>query len=355
MITWDYFVQNKYFVSAGYLIASLIIAFFIQFVLKKYLLAIAKTTESRMDDIAMRRMSAPLAVFVIFLGVYFALKNLSYLSEYAKYVHGTFFVVIALLASWFVAGLSSAFIGKWLQVHKRYQKTPQLLNKVVIIVVYLIALIVILGYFDIEITPLITALGVGGLAVGLALQNTLSNFFAGLHIISDQPVKVGDFVELTDSNLSGHVEDIGWRSTRIRTLPNTFIIVPNAKLAESTLINNSMPVQEMSLVVPVGVAYESDLEKVEKVTVAVAKQIQKKVTGAVSDYKPSVYYGEFADSNINFSVVLRIKNYVDKYLVKHEFMKALKKRYDEENIEIAWPVRKNYFADAKGRLKNKIS
>jgi small-conductance mechanosensitive channel len=344
------------YVRAGtILVCSFIIAYLIHFVLKNFLLKITKKTKTKIDDIAVRRITAPLAVFVIFLGVYFALKYLSYLSKYQSWVHGIFFVVISLLVSWFIAGLLSAFIGKWLQVHKRYEKTPQLLNKVVVIIVYLIALIIILSYFDVEITPLITALGVGGLAVGLALQNTLSNFFAGLHIISDQPIKVGDFIQLIDGDLSGYVEDIGWRSTRIRTLPNSFVIVPNAKLAESTLINNSMPVQEMGLAIPVGVAYESDLDKVEKVTVDVAKKIQKKVKGAVKDFKPFIRYNEFADSNINFSVILRIENYVDKYFVKHEFMKALKKRYDKEKIEIAWPVRKVYFADSKGKLKSKLN
>lgn len=349
---WFY---DPYVQAVVVLLGSFIVAYLIHFVFKRFLLKLTAKTKSRLDDIAVRRITAPVAVFVIFLGIYFALKHLSYLSKYQSWVHGTFFVVISLLVSWFVAGLLGAFIGKWLQVHKKYQKTPQLLNKVVVIVVYLIALIIILSYFDVEITPLITALGVGGLAVGLALQNTLSNFFAGLHIISDQPIKVGDFIQLTDADLSGYVEDIGWRSTRIRTLPNTFVIVPNAKLAESTLINNSMPVQEMGFVVPVGVAYESDLEKVEKVTIDVAKQIQKKTPGAVKDFKPFIRYNEFADSNVNFSVILRIENYVDKYLVKHEFIKALKKRYDKEKIEIAWPVRKNYFADSKGKLKNKMN
>ncbi|MBW2974021.1 mechanosensitive ion channel family protein [Candidatus Woesearchaeota archaeon] len=349
---WMY---DPYVRAISILLGSFIAAYLIHFVLKKFLLELTAKTKSKLDDIAVRRITAPIAVFVIFLGVYFSLKYLSYLTKYAVWVHGTFFVVISLLVAWFVAGLLSALISKWLQVHKRYQKTPQLLNKVVIVIVYLFAFIIILSYFDVEITPLITALGVGGLAVGLALQNTLSNFFAGLHIISDQPIKVGDFIQLTDADLSGYVEDIGWRSTRIKTLSNSFVIVPNAKLAESTLVNNSMPIQEMGLVIPVGVAYESNLEKVEKVTIDVAKQIQKKIKGAVKDFKPFIRYNEFADSNINFSVILRIENYVDKYLVKHEFMKALKKRYDKEKIEIAWPVRKVYFADSKGKLKNKMN
>ena len=178
--------------------------------------------------------------------------------------------------------------------------------------------------------------------MGLALQDTLSNLFAGLHIITDQPVNVGDYIEI-ESGISGYVEDIGWRSTRVRTLPNTLVIVPNSKLAESVIINNSLPVLEMSAVVQCGVAYGSDLEKVERVTLDVAKEIQKTIPGAVETFEPVIRYHTFGDSNINFSVILRVMEPVAKYVVTHEFIKALVKRYDTEGIEISWPVRKIYY------------
>ena len=235
-----------------------------------------------------------------------------------------------------------SFVVRWLKVQKKFEKTPQLISKIISVIVYLIAFLMILKHFNIEITPLIATLGVGGLAVGLALQNTLSNFFAGLHIISDRPVNVGDFIELTEGNISGYVEDVGWRSTRIRTLPNTIVIVPNSKLAESIIINDSLPEQEMATLVQCGVAYGSDLKKVEEVTVDVARKIQKTVPGAVKTFDPFIRYHTFGDSNINFSVILRVEKFVDKYLITHEFIKALKERYDKEGIEISWPVRKVY-------------
>ncbi|MDH5662708.1 MAG: mechanosensitive ion channel family protein, partial [Elusimicrobiota bacterium] len=207
----------------------------------------------------------------------------------------------------------------------------------------LIAFLMILRYLNVEITPLVATLGLGGLAVGLALQNTLSNFFAGVHIISDRPINVGDYIEM-EGNIAGYVEDIGWRSTRIRTLPNTIVIVPNSKIAESVIVNNYLPVQEMSIVLQCGVAYGSDLEKVEKVTVDVARKIQQTVPGAVKTFEPFIRYHTFGDSNINFSIILRVEEFVARYLVTHEFFKALKARYDKENIEISWPIRKVYTA-----------
>lgn len=121
-------------------------------------------------------------------------------------------------------------------------------------------------------------------------------------------------------------------------------MVPNSKIAESVIVNNYLPVREMSIVLQCGVAYDSDLEKVEKVTIDIARKIQQTVPGAVKTFEPFIRYHTFGDSNINFSIILRIEEFVDRYLVAHEFIKALKARYDKENIEISWPIRKIYTA-----------
>jgi small-conductance mechanosensitive channel len=200
---------------------------------------------------------------------------------------------------------------------------------------------VILGYFQVDITPLIAGVGLGALAIGLALQSTLTNFFAGVHILSDKPIRVGDFIEL-DKDTYGVVEDIGWRSTRIRMLTDNLLVIPNAKLADSNIINYSMPKQDFSIWVPCGVAYESDLKKVEKVTLEVAKEIQQKIPGAVKDFEPAFRFREFSDSNINFTAILRVEEPMARFVVRNEFIKALKERFDKEKIEISWPIRKIY-------------
>lgn len=178
--------------------------------------------------------------------------------------------------------------------------------------------------------------------MGLALQDTLSNFFSGLHIILDKPVNVGDFIELQDNNVMGYIEDIGWRSTSIRTLPNTLVVVPNSRLAGSIITNNSLPQPEMAALVQCGVSYLADLEKVERVTIEEARRIQQTIEGAVPDFEPFIRYNQFGDSNIHFTVILRVKAFTDKFLVIHHFIKALKARYHQEGIEISWPVRKVY-------------
>lgn len=343
MVSFETLFQNEYFQFFLILIGSIIFAQILDFILKKYAKRIVEKTKTSIDDILLSIIAKPLYILIIFIGLYLALKSLSALAPYTLWIDKAFFVITVLIVTLSVSRVVSVLISHWLKVQKRFKKTPKLIERIVTITIYLIAFLMVLSYFKIEITPLVATLGIGGLAVGLALQNTLSNFFAGLHIIVDKPINVGDFIELPEANISGYVEDIGWRSTRIRTLPNTIVIVPNSKLAENIIVNDSLPEPEMAVLVQCGVAYGSDLKKVEKVTIDVARKIQKTVPGAVKTFEPFIRYHTFGDSNINFTVILKVEKFVDKYLVIHEFIKALKERYDKEGIEISWPVRKIYY------------
>lgn len=336
-------IQHEYFHFLLILASSLILTKIVHFVIVKYVRGLAARTKTDIDDVILKIITKPLCIFIVSAGFYLASKSLSVPDPYPIWIDRIFFVVTVLLLSLIMSRILGVLISSWLRVQKKYEKMPKLIGNIVAIVIYLMAFLIILNQFGIAISPLLAALGVGGIAVALALQNTLSNLFSGLHIISDRPINVGDYVEI-EGGVSGFVEDIGWRSTRVRTLPNTLVIVPNSKLAESVIINNSLPVLEMSVVIQCGVAYESDLEKVEKVTFDVAKKIQETVPGAIKTFEPLIRYHTFGDSNIDFSIILRVEEPVAKYVVTHEFIKALKKRYDEEKIEISWPVRKVYYA-----------
>ena len=204
-----------------------------------------------------------------------------------------------------------------------------------------IVLMIILDELGVNVTAAVVAFGIGGLAVAFALQGTLSEFFAGIYLMSDRPVRVGDYIRL-DSSQEGYVVDIGWRSTKIRELPNNIIVVPNSKLAGSIVTNYYLPEPEMACLVQVGVSYDSDLEKVERVTIDVAKRVLERVTGGVPEFEPFIRYHTFSDFSINFTVILRAKEYVDRYLLTHEFVKELHKRYREENIVIPYPIRTIY-------------
>ncbi|HWP59192.1 MAG TPA: mechanosensitive ion channel family protein [Candidatus Acidoferrales bacterium] len=200
---------------------------------------------------------------------------------------------------------------------------------------------IILDNLGVSLTPILTTLGIGSLAVAIALQDTLGNFFAGLYIKADRFIEVGQFVRI-ETGEEGYVDHIGWRSTRIRMLPNNTVIVPNSKLVQSIITNYDMPDRELAVLVQVGVHYSSDLEKVERVTSQVAKEIMQTVPGAVPSFEPFIRYHTFGDSSINFTVILRAREFVDNFLIKHEFIKRLQARYHQEGIVIPFPIRTVY-------------
>ena len=198
--------------------------------------------------------------------------------------------------------------------------------------------LILLGTLGISITPLIASLGITSLAVALALQPTLENFFSGVQLIIDKPIRVGDFIEL-DSGEQGFVEKIGWRSTWIKMLPNNTVIMPNSALSNSKIINYFYPEKELSVPVEVGVHYNSDLEHVERVTLEVARAILISHKWGVDDYDTFVVFHTFDSSSINFTVMLRAQEYFNRFFIKSEFIKALHKRYREEGIVIPYPIR----------------
>ncbi|RMG58120.1 MAG: mechanosensitive ion channel family protein [Deltaproteobacteria bacterium] len=216
--------------------------------------------------------------------------------------------------------------------------STSLLENVVKGVILVIGFLIITSALGISITPLITALGVGGLAVALALQEPLANLFAGFYINLTGKIRKGDYIKL-DSGEEGHVEDITWRYTYVRALGNNLFIIPNTKVSSAIVTNFDLPESNLSVLVQVGVAYDSDLEKVEQVTIEVAREIQKDLPGAVDDFEPFIRYHTFGDFSINFTVILRAKTFVDTFLIKHEFIKRLHKRYEKEGIVIPFPIR----------------
>lgn len=205
-------------------------------------------------------------------------------------------------------------------------------------VVFAVGLLVLLGSLGISITPLLTALGVGGLAVALALQDTLANLFAGVHILASKTMRPGDYIRL-DSGEDGYVVDINWRNTTMRQLAGNLVVIPNARFASSILVNFHQPADEMSVYVQARVSYDSDLSLVERVTVEVAREVMTEVNGGIPEHEPTIRFHTFGESSIDFSVSLRAREYLDQYLIVHEFIKRLHDRYRAEGISIPFPAR----------------
>jgi small-conductance mechanosensitive channel len=219
-----------------------------------------------------------------------------------------------------------------------------LITNVVRIVVYLIGLLIILQIYKVDVSAELATLGVAGLAVSLALQATLTDLISGVQLIAVRQIRPGQYIKLSTGE-EGYVVDIGWRTTQIRQLSNNIIIVPNAKMTSVVVTNFSEPDPSMALLVNIGVSYDSDLEKVERVTVDVAKQIMRTVAGSVADSEPFIRYSDLASYSIQFTVIMQVSAYVDQYLVKHEFVKLLHQRYQQEGIVIPFPTNTIHLSD----------
>ena len=206
------------------------------------------------------------------------------------------------------------------------------------VLVLAIGFLVALQSLGISIAPMLTALGVGGLAVALALQDTLANLFAGIHILASKTVQRGDYIRLS-SGEEGYVEDINWRQTTVRALSNNLVVIPNGQLAKTNMTNFMRPEQQLTILVQVGVAYDSDLEHVERVTTEVVAEVMTEITGAVPDHEPAVRFHTFGDSRIGFTVILGVGEFSDQYRIKHEFIKRLHRRFRDEGIRIPAPAR----------------
>ncbi|WP_407840950.1 mechanosensitive ion channel family protein [Streptomyces sp. DSM 116496] len=206
------------------------------------------------------------------------------------------------------------------------------------VLVIAMGVLVALESVGVSIAPLVTALGVGGLAVALALQDTLANLFAGVHILASKTVQPGDYIRLT-SGEEGYVVDINWRNTVVRNLSNNLVIIPNGRLARTNMTNFTQPEQQLTILVQAGVGYESDLEHVERVTIEVVDEVMADVKGAVPDHEALVRFHTFADSRINFTVILGVGEFSDQYRIKHEFIKRLHSRFRAEGISIPAPTR----------------
>jgi len=208
--------------------------------------------------------------------------------------------------------------------------------------VFILGLMWLLQAFHVNITPILTALGVGGLAVALALQDTLSNLFAGFYVTVARQVRLGDYIKLA-SGESGYVADIGWRATTIRDLSNNLVIIPNSKLAQAIVTNYHLPERRMSASLGVPVAYDSDPERVERALLEVAQRAVGEVPGLLGDPAPSVAFDPgFGDYALGFTLGFQVSEFADQFGVRGELRKRILHRFREEGIAIPFPSRTLY-------------
>ena len=274
------------------------------------------------------------------VGLYWIVNTIDIIEPLVRIFSYILFTVIILTITRVIARTISGVVD--MQIERSQQSMPKttLLNAILNGIIYAMGILVVLQYYGISIAPILTALGVGGMAVALALQETLANIFSGLHLILSKQLRLGDYIHLS-SGEEGRVTDITWRFTTIVPVgEGNMVVIPNQKIASSIITNYSMPRHDIIIKIPVGVAYDSDLQKVEDVTLDVARQVLSALNEKLDDERqPSVRFFNFGDSSIDFNVLLHSARFDDQFRLKHEFIKALTARFRQEGIEIPFPIR----------------
>jgi small-conductance mechanosensitive channel len=312
--------------------------------------ALAGRTDSRLDDLIVRSLGLPLNLFILVASLYVGVSLLPVDGEWRNVALLALRASLAAAVFSFVDRLLVGLIDSYGDRVEAVAHSRGILKGVLHAVLIFFFVMVLFDLIGISVTPLVASLGVGSLAVALAFQDTLSNFFAGIYTMIDKPVRVGDFVRL-EGGEEGTVSEVGWRSTRVKLPSNNTVILPNNKLTGSVITNYSLPEPETAVLVQVGVHYDSDLAQVERVVCEVGRQIMETVEGGCPGFVPAVRFHTFDASSINFTAVLRARSYTDQHLLRHEFIKALHERFRQEGIVIPFPIRT---LDVSGELLERV-
>lgn len=345
-------------VPVAIVLAGIAAGLFLEKVILRWLDILAERTEWEVDNIVFTSVRGVPVFWGAAVGIYLATLTLD-VSDRVDEVLGKILIVavlwsLTIIAARVAARLMSSYGSRRVTFLPQTSLIPGLTR----LLIYVLGILIILGSLEISIAPFLATLGVGGLAVALALQNTLSNVFAGLYLIASGQIKPGNYVKL-DTGDEGYTVDIDWRSTIMRTVLGNTVIIPNATMASSIVTNYSLHQREIQMRIPVAVDYESDLRHVEKVTLEVARETLKAVDPTLATFEPHLYFHTFGEFSLNMTVVLAVRDYFDQYRLRHEFMIRLIERYEAEGINIPFPIKEfemelsteGLDADRPGRLE----
>jgi len=328
------------------IISALIGAFLIMLLIKRFVLGRIKKallgSSFEFDGLLIESLHWPLKLLILCVDLILLKSLLVYFGYESEYSHKVIDVLlltgVVIAIVMFINQFLTGLVGRYAKESDTLKNSEVIVKGVARIVILSIGLLVLLSSLGISLTPVVASLGITSLAVALALRPTLENFFSGIQLVTDKPIRVDDYIEL-DSGEQGFVQKIGWRSTWIKMLPNNTVIIPNSNLSNSKIINYFYPEKELSVPVEVSVHYDSDLGHVEQVTLEVAREILISHEYGVDDYNTFVLFHTFDSSSINLTVMLRAKEYFNRFFIKSAFIKALHKRYKEEGIVIPYPIR----------------
>jgi small-conductance mechanosensitive channel len=327
-------------------LAVFAVAFIMGWVVRRLVLkalrAWSSRTGSRTGRVIEEALSGPILIWAAILALHLALQSSSLPQTVTNWGATTLFVLwIASLTLMCmrIARDSIRFYGSQVAGALPVATLTQNLAQIAVVA---LGTLVLLGHFHESIAPMLTALGVGGLAVALAMQDTLSNLFGGFYVAVAGQVRLGDYIKLNTGE-EGYVTDIGWRSTTIRSLGNSMIIVPNAKLAQAIVTNYYLPEKRIPAMVEVRVSYECDPDRVERVLLDIAAQGTREIPDMLADPAPSVTFDPgFGEWALGLTLNYQVAEFASQYSVRQELRKRIFRRFKEEGIRIPFPARAVY-------------
>ena len=314
-------------------------------IIKKYfhkrLSALADKTKWRGDNIILNSLEPHIILWFFLISFSIAADSIILPESFDSFKESLSTIILIILILSITLSISKMLVGLFnLWAEKQGQGFPSttMFTNFVYIIVWGIGVMIILDSLNVAITPILTALGVGGLAISLALKETLSDIFSGLHILLSGKVQPGDFAQL-DSGERGYITNITWRNTTMLERTNNIINIPNSRLSSAIIKNYDTRESSFSVRIQIGVSYDSNLEKVAKVTKEVADTVASNVEGCNKDSEPVIRFFEFGDSSINLKVYFKAEKYGDQHNIKDIFIRRLHERYNQEGIEIPFPIR----------------
>ncbi len=306
--------------------------------LYRWLARRAKTTKSSLADGVVRSKGATL-LWCFIAGIYAGIRASQLPEVWVAVADKVLVSLLILSVALAAASLAGVLVARYARKSVMGAPMSSLVQNSVRGLILILGILVLLDTLGVKITTLIAALGIGTLAVALALQDTLSNLFAGAYIVLSRNIRAGDYIKL-DSGPEGYIVDIGWRATTIRPFENTIVIIPNSKLSQSIVTNYNLPEPWIQVAIPINVSYDTDVDRLEQILVEEGKKAIKEVPGMLPDFEPVVrFMPGFGDFSLNFVFVFRVKQFVDQYFVQHELRKRILKRFRQEGITIPFPIR----------------
>ncbi|MBI5225973.1 mechanosensitive ion channel family protein [Candidatus Micrarchaeota archaeon] len=341
--------------ATGFFIGSIILAEIVVAFIDKAVRPLFEKTKTKLDDFLFEALRGPLKLFFAITGAYFGLKTVSpQFNLYGHSLDGLLFLSLILAVGHALARTVDALMKWYLlevgaQDKNRVGDVFPIMRKLAKAAVYFSAFVIFLSQLGVEIGPLLAGLGVAGLAVALALQDSLKNFFAGLYLLADKPIRVGDIIALDSdkSEVKGTVEEIGWRATRIKGVANAIHIIPNEKLAASVIVNYSKGRDTRTVMVKVGIEYGENVEKALAALKAAAQDAIKQSPAADSSVEPEIRINEFLDSAVELAALVRVKDYGERFTVASVLRHNILRIFRKEKINIPFPIRTLEFSKDK--------